>query len=221
MGVLDQVLPQSWHLVDVSKVLALVHGWRLWLVLGAVVFVAPLCEETVFRGFLQQPLVARLGPAWGIGITAVAFSALHLDPIGFLPRVELGILFGWLYLRTGSLWASMIAHAVNNGVAAVLFLVAGGGSLAGASSAPAGSMRGLFGLMGLGLLAGVPLVVALSRRLGPAGVRPLHRLDPDAPVHLRGGSPEAISLMLLAGLTVLLLVGAAGAVAWKLSHAAA
>jgi len=186
-----------------------------------VVFVAPLCEETVFRGFLQQPLAARLGPAWGIGITAVAFSALHMDPIGFLPRVELGILFGWLYFRTGSLWASILAHMVNNGVAAVLFLVAGGGNLATASSAPSGSVQSLFGLMGLGLVIGAPLVVALSRRLGPGAARPLHRLDPERQVRLRGGSWEAITLAILAVLTVLVLVAAAGAIAWKLSRGGA
>lgn len=212
MSYLDQVLPQSWHLVNVQKILVGIHGWRLALVLGAVVIVAPICEETAFRGLLQQPLVARLGPAWGIGITAVVFSAFHGDPIGFLPRVELGILFGWLYLRTGSLWASIAAHAVNNGTAAVLFLVAGGGKAAASATAPPSAMRTLVLLMVIGLALTIPALVAFGRRLPAGRTRPLHRLDPDRPVRFSLDSPEAIALAMIVVLTFVAIFAVAGGV---------
>jgi hypothetical protein len=55
-------------------------------------------------------------------VTAVVFSAFHLDPVGFFARVELGVLFGVLRLYTGSLWPSILAHSANNVVSSVLFL---------------------------------------------------------------------------------------------------
>ena len=50
------------------------------------------------------------------------FSLIHFDPIGFLPRFILGIAFGLLWLDSGSLWAGIFAHALNNGVSSVVFL---------------------------------------------------------------------------------------------------
>jgi uncharacterized protein len=60
-------------------------------------------------------------PLSAIVVSAVIFSAFHLDPVGFLARVELGVLFGWLLLRTGSLWPCILAHSANNLVSTVLF----------------------------------------------------------------------------------------------------
>lgn len=96
---------------------------ELGLVVGAVGLAAPLCEEYFFRGVLQRGLVnGGTRPARAIFAAACIFSFFHLDPVGFVSRVELGILFGFLYLRTGSLWASMAAHAANNLVSAGIFL---------------------------------------------------------------------------------------------------
>ena len=50
----------------------------------------------------------------GLVTTAFVFSAFHLDPVGFLARFELGLLFGLFFFRTGSLWPGIAAHAANN-----------------------------------------------------------------------------------------------------------
>lgn len=76
-----------------------------------------ICEELCFRGALQRILIHCTRNPWaGIIITSILFSALHLQFQGFLPRMFLGIVLGALYWYSGSLWTSILAHFVNNGV---------------------------------------------------------------------------------------------------------
>jgi membrane protease YdiL (CAAX protease family) len=78
------------------------------------------CEEIFFRGALQRVLIHITKSPWaGIIITAVIFSALHLQFVGFLPRMFMGVVMGVLYWYSGSLWTSVIAHFVYNTVQVV------------------------------------------------------------------------------------------------------
>lgn len=79
-----------------------------------------ICEELCFRGALQRIIIHCSKNAWlGIIITSILFSALHLQFQGFLPRMFLGVVLGALYWYSGSLWTSILAHFVNNGVQVV------------------------------------------------------------------------------------------------------
>jgi membrane protease YdiL (CAAX protease family) len=85
------------------------------LILTAVV-VAPVAEETVFRGYLQGVL-RQIGGRWcGILVSALLFAAIH----GHIPSLGglfvLAIALSLLYERTGSLWAPMLMHAGFNSV---------------------------------------------------------------------------------------------------------
>ena len=84
-------------------------------------------EELLFRGFLQ-PAIARLfrNAHAGIWISAILFSAFHLQFYGFVPRMALGVLFGYLYWYTGRLWVPMFAHFLNNAYSLVLVYIIGG-----------------------------------------------------------------------------------------------
>jgi membrane protease YdiL (CAAX protease family) len=88
-----------------------------------VTLAAPLGEEVFFRGFALPALRRTLGPFAAMLLSATLFSLLHLDPVGFLGLMEIGILLAALRFWSGSLWAAMIGHAVNNGVAATAFLL--------------------------------------------------------------------------------------------------
>ncbi|CAM3426196.1 CPBP family glutamic-type intramembrane protease [Corallococcus soli] len=125
---LAQRLAPPWlrELFDASRLFEGQTSFELALLLGGVSVAAPLCEEFFFRGLVQRAMTppAPASPWRALIITSVVFSAFHLDPVGFLARVELGLLFGWLLLRTGSLWPSIAAHAANNIVSSVLFLIA-------------------------------------------------------------------------------------------------
>ena len=72
-------------------------------------------EELVFRGLLQ-PALHRLtkNSHVAIWVSAILFSALHMQFFGFVPRVLLGALFGYLYYWSGNLAVPMFAHFVNN-----------------------------------------------------------------------------------------------------------
>jgi len=78
-------------------------------------------EELLFRGLLQ-PLLKN----WtknihlAIFLSAFLFSAMHLQFYGFLPRLILGLMFGYLFYWTGSLWVPVIAHFVNNSAAVII-----------------------------------------------------------------------------------------------------
>jgi membrane protease YdiL (CAAX protease family) len=83
----------------------------IWL---AIAVLPALAEELLFRGMVQQAAVARLGALWGVIGSAAVFSFLHGEVVGFLPRLLMGLWFGYLFWRTGSLWASTLAHMLNN-----------------------------------------------------------------------------------------------------------
>jgi len=75
-------------------------------------------EELLFRGVLQKLLQQWFKNVhWAILVTAILFSALHLQFYGFLPRTILGIMFGYLFVITRSLWIPILVHLFNNGAA--------------------------------------------------------------------------------------------------------
>jgi len=77
-------------------------------------------EEACFRGALQRILIQLFKSPWaGILLTAILFSAFHLQFQGFLPRFLLGALLGAAYWYSGSLWVSILAHFFINGVQVV------------------------------------------------------------------------------------------------------
>ena len=82
------------------------------LVIGIL---AGIGEEYLFRGVLQPKLHHYTGNAHaGVWITAIIFSAIHFQFYGFLPRLMLGALFGYLYVYSGSLVYPIVAHILNN-----------------------------------------------------------------------------------------------------------
>jgi membrane protease YdiL (CAAX protease family) len=73
-------------------------------------------EELVFRGFIQNELFRNnRNIHLAIWTSAILFSAIHMQFFGFIPRVLLGALFGYLYYWSGNLAIPMIAHFFHNG----------------------------------------------------------------------------------------------------------
>jgi membrane protease YdiL (CAAX protease family) len=82
-------------------------------------------EELLFRGVIQR-IFTRWTRSyhWGIWIAAALFSALHMQFYGFVPRMLLGVLFGYLLAWSGSMWLPIIAHFLNNAIAVIgMFLI--------------------------------------------------------------------------------------------------
>ncbi|MFM7813318.1 MAG: type II CAAX prenyl endopeptidase Rce1 family protein [Flavobacteriales bacterium] len=93
-----------------------------WTIYLSISIIPAICEEMFFRGLLQ-PLLSSIyrNHHIGIWITAGIFSLIHFQFYGFLPRLLLGALLGYLMVWSGSLWSSMFAHAVNNATAILVF----------------------------------------------------------------------------------------------------
>ena len=94
----------------------------LLLNLLVIALIPAVGEELTFRGVLQQGLMRRVkSPHVAILLSAAIFSFIHFQFYGFLPRMFLGILLGYMFYITGSLWTSITMHFVNNGTAVVLY----------------------------------------------------------------------------------------------------
>jgi len=88
-------------------------------------------EELVFRGMLQPELFRATGNHHtAIWISAIIFSAFHMQFFGFLPRLLLGGLFGYLYVWSGNLFMPMLAHFVNNGFSVLMMYLYQKGTIA-------------------------------------------------------------------------------------------
>ena len=94
----------------------------LLLNLLVIALIPAVGEELTFRGVLQQGLMRRVkSPHVAILLSAAIFSFIHFQFYGFLPRMFLGILLGYMFYITRSLWTSIAMHFVNNGTAVVLY----------------------------------------------------------------------------------------------------
>jgi uncharacterized protein len=78
-------------------------------------------EELFFRGVFQSIVKDLKGAVTAIWIGAILFSAIHLQFYGFLPRMLMGALFGYLIFWSKSLWLPITAHFVNNAVATIFY----------------------------------------------------------------------------------------------------
>lgn len=94
-------------------------GAFVWIWL-AVAFFPAFTEETMYRGLLQSAAVRRWGPWVGLLAASFFFSLAHLEPAGFVSRILMGLWFGYLFLRTGSILPGAIAHTLNNSWGVVL-----------------------------------------------------------------------------------------------------
>ena len=100
-------------------------AWMPTLVL-AVVVLAPIGEETIFRGFLYRGIAAsRWGPITAIILSATGWAVLHAqyDWYGIASIAVLGLYLGFVRYWSGSLWLTMVLHAVGNGIATLEIVV--------------------------------------------------------------------------------------------------
>ena len=120
-GLLIRLLPPPESLVRALEQLLLLDGapaplWLVWLVIGVT---PALCEELFFRGLVLSGL-RRLGLWPALLGCALLFGLAHSSVYRLIPTFFIGLLLSWLVWRTGSIWTGIVAHALNNGIAATL-----------------------------------------------------------------------------------------------------
>ena len=91
----------------------------LWITLISVSVFAPVFEEWLCRGVVLRGLLAKNSPKTAIIVSAVFFAVIHFNPWQAIPAFILGLLFGYVYYKTGSLKLTMLMHCANNTMAAI------------------------------------------------------------------------------------------------------
>ncbi|MCK9269362.1 MAG: CPBP family intramembrane metalloprotease [Bacteroidales bacterium] len=120
---------ESWMRASEDEAARLTEGFLATTTPGGLIanlfiiaLMAAVGEELLFRGILQKLFTNWLGNVHlGVLVTSVLFSMFHLQFFGFLPRLLLGILFGYMLVWSGSLWLPVLAHFINNASAVLVY----------------------------------------------------------------------------------------------------
>ncbi len=118
----NYIIPGVDMQADMAKILAAISRTpqNMAAMFCAIVIVAPVVEELLFRGLLQNALTKYL-PIWGaIVLSSFLFALVHLQPYAIPGLMSLSIAFGYLYHRTGSLRTNIILHMTNNAFALLM-----------------------------------------------------------------------------------------------------
>ena len=84
----------------------------------SITIMAPLVEELLFRGAIQGYMLKKgIKPLHAILIASAIFGIVHMNPIQVPFAFAIGLIFGWLYYRTGSVVPGIIGHFINNSIA--------------------------------------------------------------------------------------------------------
>lgn len=92
-----------------------------------------ICEETLFRGFVQKSLEIKFRPYLSIFITSLFFGLYHFNPYGLIALVSLGFYFGFAAYKSNSIVVPMVLHFTNNFFAVLAFLFFGSEDLISSS----------------------------------------------------------------------------------------
>lgn len=87
-----------------------------WAILSTIV-AAPILEEILFRGLIFESCAERWGRGVGLIVSALLFGVIHIVPVQVINAFVVGLILGYVYLRTRSLLSVIIIHAINNAVA--------------------------------------------------------------------------------------------------------
>lgn len=91
-----------------------------WVAFISVSIFAPFFEEWLCRGIVLRGLLNKVGPTWSIIISAMFFAAIHMNLWQAVPALLMGLVFGYVYYKTGSLKLTMLMHFANNTIALIV-----------------------------------------------------------------------------------------------------
>lgn len=96
-----------------------------WMMFTSIV-IAPIMEEILFRGILQDALMRKYGVFVGILIASAVFGIVHIIPQQVVNAFMIGIVLGYIYYRTGALLPVILIHCINNAISYFTWMLNGG-----------------------------------------------------------------------------------------------
>lgn len=133
------------------------HSFGEMLIALVLIAIFPaIAEEYVFRGLVQKKIFeGSQNIHLAIWVSAILFSAIHMQFFGFVPRMLLGALFGYLYFWSGNFWVPVVAHFANNGFTIVMIFMANTGVIdyeIQNTESPTLTTVGIFSIITFGLI---------------------------------------------------------------------
>lgn len=115
----------GWEIEEQAWIQALMADRSSLLLLTPwLVLLGPVSEEVFFRGYVFRRLFSSAGPRAAYVVSAILFAVIHWHPVGLPMYVLIGLVFCWVYRRTGTLWAPIFGHVLYNGLVITLPLLA-------------------------------------------------------------------------------------------------
>lgn len=118
-----EIFPERW-LNSVNR-MGENGGWSVLM----LVVLAPVMEELLFRGILLESVRSKYSAGRAVVVSALLFGVIHLIPQQVVNAFVIGLLLGYIYVRTDSLWPVIVIHALNNGVAYLIMQWSDGANL--------------------------------------------------------------------------------------------
>lgn len=111
----QQIPPPPWFWELFNKIFESDYG--IYGAILKVVIIAPIVEELIFRGIIMHGLMRNYPKLVAIFFSGLLFALFHLNPWQFPATFVLGLLLGWVMIRTRNIFACIAGHAINNGLA--------------------------------------------------------------------------------------------------------
>lgn len=136
----------------------------LFVNLIVIAVIPAIGEELTFRGVVQKLLIRWFGsPNWAIFITAFLFSAIHFQFLSFLPRFFLGLVLGYLFYWSNSIWLPILLHFINNALSVIFYHYYFGGAIGNYMEKIGTPENGLFFTL-LSIISGTILIFLIYRK---------------------------------------------------------
>lgn len=117
------LFPESF--LDLLNQMGANGGWSVLM----LAVLAPVMEEVLFRGILLEAVREKYSSGRAIVVSALMFGVIHIIPQQVVNAFVIGLILGFIYVRTDSLWPVIIIHALNNAMAYVIMQWSDGANL--------------------------------------------------------------------------------------------
>jgi uncharacterized protein len=133
------------------------------LIVLVVAVVPALCEETMFRGFIQRSFEFKMKPFWAALVTAIFFGLYHFSPYSLIPLISLGFYFGFASYSSNSIVTPIYLHFLNNFVAVMLYFIAGDKKLLENTTDPNVNLKSAFLMVFILLILFIGIIYFIKR----------------------------------------------------------
>ena len=155
---LDKMIEQTY-----GELLKATSLFEASFVIFVVAVIPAVCEEVLFRGFVQKSFEQKFKPYFSIFITSLFFGLYHFNPYGLVALIALGFYFGYAAYVSNSIFIPMVLHFINNFLAVLAFMVLGSDELMGTNVKHDGSVTAQIFVLLISALLFAGFIIYLKR----------------------------------------------------------